>query len=60
MAQDFFLTPKNVGFSSIFMTPEMSDIFGKLTSPRDFVVLGGPAGGEALERDSPVQNENIT
>ena len=35
------------------MTPKMTEIFGKSTSPRDFVVLGGPAGGSALERASP-------
>ena len=33
--------------------PKMIEIFGKSTSPRDFVVLGGPAGGSALERASP-------
>ena len=32
---------------------KMTEIFGKSTSPRDFVVLGGPAGGSALERASP-------
>ena len=32
---------------------KMVEIFGKSTSPRDFVVLGGPAGGSALERASP-------
>ncbi len=31
----------------------MHQIFGKVLSPSDFVILGGPAGGSALERASP-------
>ena len=31
----------------------MHQILGKVLSPSDLVILGGPAGGSALERASP-------
>ena len=35
------------------MVPKMNEIFEKVTSPKLKSNLGGPAGGEALERASP-------
>ena len=43
-------------FSFRIISPKfgcMHQIFGKVLSPSDFVILGGPAGGSALERASP-------
>ena len=36
----------------------MHQIFGKVLSPRDFAILGGPAGGSALERASPPRRKH--
>ena len=35
----------------------MHQIFGKVLSPSDFAILGGPAGGSALERASPLTED---
>ena len=42
------------------MVPKNDGISEKVVSPRDLVVLGGPAGGSALERASPPRGDNNT
>ena len=46
----FRMTPKNIDFH---------EIFGKVVSASVLLILGGPAGGEALERASPPRGYHI-